>query len=139
MAAEWTTPISIEPRLIGVYVGDTRYTWELIQEAAVFGLSLLADDQAEVSHVFGSFSGRDDVKKERLRDWLVTGEHLLAPVVRNAAAQFECRVVDRHRYGDHILVVGDPVSAAVAEVDRPLLYHGGRYHRLGTEIQKPTH
>ena len=137
MAAEWTTPISIEPRLIGVYVGDTRYTWELIRDATVFGLSLLTERQGGVSHVLGSYSGREDPKRSRLPQWLQPGTVLPVPLVRDASAHFECRLVDRHRYGDHILVVGSPVAARVIEEDRPLLYHGGRYHRLGPQLPKP--
>jgi flavin reductase (DIM6/NTAB) family NADH-FMN oxidoreductase RutF len=136
MAAEWCTPVSIEPRLLGVYIGDTRYTGELMDQATVFGISLLSDRQAHLAHLLGSWSGRERNKAAEIGNQLEWGAVERVPLVRDAQAQYECRIHSRTGLGDHILVVGAPVAARINGQAAPLLYHGGTYHRLGPLIPK---
>lgn len=137
MSAEWCTPVSIEPRLIGVFVGYTRYTWALIEQSPVFGLSLLADHQATLSHDLGDVSGAERDKAPLWADWREAGQVLPVSLIREAQAQYECEKVSCHPYGDHALVVGRPVASRIDEARQPLLYQGGRYHHLGPQVDKP--
>lgn len=136
MSAEWCTPVSIEPRLIGVFVGYTRYTWTLVEESPVFGLSLLADHQAALSHDLGDVSGAEQDKAPLWAAWREAGQVLAVSLIREAQAQYECEKVSVHAYGDHALVVGRPVAARIDEDRSPLLYQGGRYHHLGPQVVK---
>ena len=137
MTAEWCTPVSIEPHLVGVYVGTARFTETGMEEARMFGLSLLSDEQADLSHVLGSVSGWDVDKESLWDERRVMGTRLPVPLVKGASAHYECDVVTSHRVGDHVLWVGRPVAARLAGPDAPLLYHGGRYFRLGAQVPKP--
>ncbi len=136
MAAEWTTPVSIEPRLLGVYIGDTRYTGELMEQTDIFGISLLSERQAHLAHLLGSWSGRALDKVAEVGPELEWGSVEHVPLIRGAQAQYECRVHSRMVLGDHVLVVGAPVAARITDRAAPLLYHGGTYHRLGPIIPK---
>ncbi len=136
MAAEWATPVSIEPRLLGVYVGDTRYTGELMEQTEVFGISLLSEEQAQLAHLLGSWSGRELNKAAEVGSGFEWGAVEHVPLIRGAQAQYECRVHSRTVLGDHILVVGAPRAARINDQAAPLLYHGGTYHRLGPVIPK---
>jgi len=137
MSAEWCTPVSIEPRLLGVYVGDSRYTWTLLQQATCFGLSLLAEDQAGWSKQLGNLSGHTVDKRPWWWEDSEPGTVLPVRLLRGAHTWYECRIVEVVPVGDHRLVVGEPVASRVFSGRPPLLYRGGRYHRLGPIIEKP--
>lgn len=137
MSAEWCTPVSIEPRLLGVYVGDSRYTWSVVERADSFGLSLLSEHQAALSKQLGNLSGHDVDKRPWWWGDSEPGEALPVRLLQGAHTWYECRIVDRVAVGDHRLVVGAPVAARVFDERRPLLYRGGRYHQLGAVLEKP--
>ncbi|HHC09403.1 MAG TPA: flavin reductase, partial [Actinobacteria bacterium] len=44
-------------------------------------------------------------------------------------AHLQCRLVDTHEAGDHLVLVGEVVEAD-ASGGEPLLFFGGRYGRL---------
>ncbi len=137
MTAEWCTPVSLAPRLLGVYVGAGRFTETGMEAAAAFGLSLLTASQASLAHVLGSTSGWQQDKEPLWAADRIRGPVLGVPLVAGASAHFECEVVDAHVVGDHVLWIGRPVGAGVSGPDAPLLYHSGRYWSLGPIIAKP--
>ncbi len=55
-----------------------------------------------------------------------------APILEDALACVECRVVEVHDGGDHTIYIGE-VQAADARLGDPLLYFGGRYRTLDGE------
>ncbi len=134
MSAEWCAPVSLKPPLIGVFVGEERFTRPLIERAATFGVSLLAEDQAWIGRACGRYSGRAVNKIEAFRIPIEPAHYIEAPLIAGAAAQFECRVVDRRAYGSHLLVVGEPLRAVGNPAKRAIAYSRGRFYALGTEI-----
>jgi 3-hydroxy-9,10-secoandrosta-1,3,5(10)-triene-9,17-dione monooxygenase reductase component len=52
------------------------------------------------------------------------------PILRDAIAEFECRVEHRHDGGDHIIFVGRVLDFAHTAHGRPLVYYRGRYRTL---------
>lgn len=52
-----------------------------------------------------------------------------APILENVLAWLECRVVEQHAAGDHVIVIGE-VERAEAHSGTPLLYFRGGYARL---------
>ncbi|HVR71636.1 MAG TPA: flavin reductase family protein [Vicinamibacteria bacterium] len=115
--------VSLAPPLVLVCVDERSETHAGFRESGRFGVSLLADDQEEVSR---RFAGGGPLKFETTP--LVEGATGV-PLVAGAVAHLECRVVATHTAGDHAIYVGEVVAAAV-HPGRPLLYHRGRYHRL---------
>ncbi len=133
MSAEWCAPVSLKPPLIGVFVGEERFTRGLIERAEFFGVSLLADDQAWIARACGRHSGRD---LNKLLTFEIPTEPALTipvPLIAGSSAQFECRVLDRRVYGSHMLVVGEPLRAVGNPAKRTLAYHRGHYYTLGEE------
>ncbi|MEX2356483.1 MAG: flavin reductase family protein [Thermaerobacterales bacterium] len=130
MAAEWFTPVSINPPLLGVFVGLDRYTHHLMEETPYWAVSLLGERQTDISVYTGRFSGYEVDKLDTFPIPLTAAKHIPAPLIQGAAAHFECRTVAKHLYGDHTLYVGHPIRAA-ADPDAPLplvYYKGGMYH-----------
>ena len=115
--------VSLEPPLVLVCVDHRSETHAGFRHAGLFGVSILAEGQEEVSRRFagggaGKFKGVDLEKGE-------TG----VPLIPGALAHLECRVSATHLAGDHTIYVGEVVSARVRP-GRPLLYHDRDYRRL---------
>jgi len=51
-----------------------------------------------------------------------------APLLRGAAATFECFNRSRYEEGDHVIFVGEVERCAQREGVSPLLFHGGKFY-----------
>jgi len=117
--------VSLEPPLVLVCVDHRSEAHGGFRHAGLFGVSILAEGQEEVSRRFAGggaakFKGVDLDKGE-------TG----VPLVPGALAHLECRVSGTHVAGDHTIYVGEVLSVAVRP-GRPLLYHDRDYRRLAS-------
>jgi flavin reductase (DIM6/NTAB) family NADH-FMN oxidoreductase RutF len=112
--------LSLNPPLVGVAIGRRARAHGLIG-APRFAVSVLAADQA---HVSDHFAARPvALPADPFED--LDGHQ----VVRGAAAQLVCAVVDRVDTGDHTLLVGRVEASRVAE-GASLAYQSGRYGRV---------
>ena len=134
MSAEWCAPVSLKPPLIGVFVGEERFTRRLIEQASTFGISLLAEDQAWIGRVCGRHSGSAVDKIGAFQIPIEPAHYIDAPLIAGAAAQFECRILERRVYGSHMLIVGEPLRAVGDPSKRAIAYSCGRFYRLGEEV-----
>jgi flavin reductase (DIM6/NTAB) family NADH-FMN oxidoreductase RutF len=107
----------------------------MLEAAGEFGLSFCADTQAALSHVSGSHSLRD-VDKWQLADFETYPAHEIgAPMIEGAMLNVECRIAAHHTLG-HTLFIGEAVWARFDPEKSPLLFHDGRYWRLGPQVPK---
>ena len=137
MSAEWTSLISLNPYLLGVYVARERYTHSLIEQEEVFSVSLLRNDQAAVAVLFGNATAWEVDKTPLIEQYTEPSPVGGGPLVKGANAHFVCRIDARHTVGSHTLLVGVPLYAKAVARDEPLAYHGGRYYRLGEQLRRP--
>lgn len=114
--------VSLEPPLVMVCIGEEASLKPMIAEATHYGVSILASDQEPLSRRFAAHGERFD------GIGFTRGENGMA-LIDGALAFMECRIVARHRAGDHTIVVGE-VEAASVEDARPLLYYRGGYAQL---------
>lgn len=114
--------VSLEPPLVLVSIDNRSEAHAGFEASGVFGVSVLAEGQAEVSQRF-AFGGPG-----KFGSPLVLGAHGLH-LVPHALAHIECRVLAAHPAGDHTIYVGE-VLALTVRPGRPLLYHASRYHQL---------
>lgn len=130
MAAEWTMHISYEPMLIAVFVHDSPTYWN-IQETQVFGVNIASDDQAELVNIAGGYSGTE-IDKLGIPNIFKTydAKHIDVPMIKGCALNAECKVTMIEKIGDHIMVVGEAVSATFDEKKFPLIYTRGNYRKL---------
>ena len=117
--------VSLEPPLVLVCVDHRSEAHVGFRHAGLFGISILAEGQEEVSRRFAvggaaKFKGLE----------LATGSTGV-PLIPGALAHLECRVSGTHVAGDHTIYVGEVLSAEVRP-GRPLLYHDRRYRRLAS-------
>lgn len=124
LTAAWVTRVSIDPALILVSVGHTRYTWELMADDGPFTISLLAADQVPEARLFGLKSRRDVDKWDKV-------EHILlgkgVPALKHCSARFLCETVSRFTTGDHDCFVGRVLEAEVVAGAPALPMRGADY------------
>jgi 3-hydroxy-9,10-secoandrosta-1,3,5(10)-triene-9,17-dione monooxygenase reductase component len=117
--------VSLDPPLVGFCVSNASSTWPIIERAGAFGVSILADDQHEVSNQFAS---RSDDKFAGL-GWEgapVTG----SPLLHGAMAHLDCELEDQFPGGDHVIVIGRVRALEVRREDTgSLVYFQGGYGR----------
>ncbi len=113
--------LSLTPPLVGVAIAHKARAHVLASQRPRFAVSVLAADQANLSDHFAArpvevaadpFESLDD-----------------HAVIRGAAAQLVCDVVERVDTGDHTLMVGRVEASRVHDAPS-LAYQRGRYGRL---------
>jgi len=115
--------VSLDPALVLVCVDHRSETHAGFRHEGLFGVSILAEGQEEVSR---RFAGGGPAKFTGLE--LGRGTTGL-PLIPGAVAHLECRVIATHVAGDHTIYVGEVLSVGV-HPGRPLLYHDRDYRRL---------
>ncbi len=105
-AAAWHTQLSFDPPLYAVSISPKRYTRELIDKSGAFSLNFLKFDDYKLAGFVGRTSGRDYYKGEVFDIQYDIGNKLNVPILKAAVGCYECKVVDKKQYGDHILYVG---------------------------------
>lgn len=114
------TSVSLDPPLILVCISKTASSHPVFSATQRFAVSVLAENQADVSGVFAS-KAQDKFARVPW-DTRKTG----APVIRDAAASFDCVTHDVVDAGDHIILIGRVVDFAQTSAS-PLGYCRGAY------------
>jgi flavin reductase (DIM6/NTAB) family NADH-FMN oxidoreductase RutF len=61
------------------------------------------------------------------------------PMITSAAMNAECKLIKQEeQLGDHIMFVGEVFEISADERIKPLIYHNGKYWKLGDVIAKPA-
>ena len=116
--------LSVEPPLLLVSMCEDSRTLEVIRRTELFGASVLAAEQGELSERFCHCA-----PEERFDGLELRVEHDV-PLVAGAVAQIVCRVQELQRCADHVLVVGAPVWQSAGPGRAPLLLHRGGHRRV---------
>lgn len=121
------TSIALEPPLIIISLQTDSRTHELVSQAKAFAVTILAEDQQELSE---RFAGRAPDVEDRLAgigtETLVTG----APFIKGGLAYLDCRVMQSISMGTNTLFLAEVVAARGNGAGQPLVYHDRKYHKL---------
>jgi flavin reductase (DIM6/NTAB) family NADH-FMN oxidoreductase RutF len=115
--------LSLHPPLVLVCIEKIVKTHDAIAAAGAFGVSILAQSQAEIS---GRFASKRDDKFEGVS--VRTGE-LGMPLIEGAICTLECRVHAQLPGGDHTIFVGEVVDSRVEDAP-PLVYYRSAYREI---------
>lgn len=141
MAAEWVHHVSYAPSLIAINVHGNDATAENITETGEFGVNIASEDQNIWCSIAGKYTGKRVDKMAILKDLGVVfynGKQIRVPMINGVVMNAECKLVKQEELGDHIMFVGEIVEISADENIRPLLYHNGKYWKLGDMILKPA-
>jgi flavin reductase (DIM6/NTAB) family NADH-FMN oxidoreductase RutF len=140
MTAAWHSSISLKPPLYGIAISSKRFTYQLITESQEFGVNFIPTEKASLAAAIGGTSGKKMDKFERFNIKKEKPLKTTAPILKDAYAAYECKLVDSKPYGDHLWIVGEIVAihlleeaftpAEVLALDKikPLLYLGSDHY-----------
>lgn len=121
------TSIALEPPLVIVSLQTSSRTHVLVSQAKAFAVTILAQDQQELSD---RFAGRVPDMEDRLAgvetETLVTG----APFIKGGLAYLDCQVTQTIPVGSNTLFLAEVVAARGNGEGIPLVYHDRRYRKL---------
>jgi flavin reductase (DIM6/NTAB) family NADH-FMN oxidoreductase RutF len=108
----WVTQASFAPPLVAVGVKADSHAHAIIKESNAFALNVLGKGQQAMAFTFFKPAQREGstISGEPVRAG-ATG----APILTNAPAFVECRVVGSVEKGDHSVFVGEVVEAGVSK------------------------
>jgi flavin reductase (DIM6/NTAB) family NADH-FMN oxidoreductase RutF len=125
MTANAVTSLSLEPPLVLVAVVRNSATDGYLKTSRCFALNILSAEQRDLSTRFSGPGPRDfaDLPTKTA----VTG----CPILVEAIAWVDCRMVDVFSGGDHEIFIGEIVAGDAHESEnKPLLFYSGKYARL---------
>ncbi|MEX1652407.1 flavin reductase family protein [Streptomyces pseudovenezuelae] len=131
MTATAFLSVSLDPPLVLVSLRTGARMDDLLDEQPLWAVSVLSESQR---HIAGRFAMKGRISDRLLFEDIpyVRGTATGAVLVGGALATLECRTEQRVEAGDHTLVIGRVLTAAVPSADGgPLTYFRGRYRQLG--------
>ena len=123
MTANAVMSLSLDPPLIVVSVDKTAHMHGALLESRCFALNVLRQEQESLSRRFARRGPKD------FSDLSCTVEETGSPILDDALAYADCKVVEVLSGGDHDMFVGE-LLAAESRGGQPLIFYGGSYARL---------
>ncbi|MEM2533860.1 MAG: flavin reductase family protein [Candidatus Nezhaarchaeales archaeon] len=109
-------PVSFKPPLLAVSIAPTRYSYHLIRMGREFVVNIPSASLMEKALLCGMTSGRGMDKFKELALTPAKARLVAAPIIQECIAHLECRLVKEVEAGDHVLFIGE-VLTAYAEAD----------------------
>jgi 3-hydroxy-9,10-secoandrosta-1,3,5(10)-triene-9,17-dione monooxygenase reductase component len=120
--------VSVAPLIILVSLAKSTRTAKLIEKAQVFAVNVLSHSQAEISD---RFAGRHkNFENDRFTGFQWTTAVTGSPILIEAQAYLDCRLLRVFDAGSHHLHLGEVVAAQVDESQGPLIFFQSQYMSL---------
>ena len=121
MTADWVTPLSMNPPLLGVAIAHKRYTKKLIDEYKEFVVSVPTIELLKDVWIAGTVSGAKVNKAEKLSLTFIQSKKVKPPSIKECQANLECKVINAVETGDHVFYIGEIVGVTHGDAfnDKP--------------------
>lgn len=113
MTADWVTPLSFKPFLVGIAISPRRFSHGLIEKYGEFVIAVPSVEMLKDVWVAGTRSGPE--KLEEMNVTLVDSKKISTPSIAEALVNIECKVIDKIKTGDHDFFVGEVVNVSYDE------------------------
>jgi 3-hydroxy-9,10-secoandrosta-1,3,5(10)-triene-9,17-dione monooxygenase reductase component len=123
LTANAVTSLSLDPPLLVICIDKRAETHPHFFDSRCFVVNILAEHQEELSTHFAKSGG----EKFGSLPYSVNPDGV--PVLEGTLAQIECRIIETHEGGDHVIHIGE-VQHAEVRGGRPLLFFQGKYRQL---------
>jgi flavin reductase (DIM6/NTAB) family NADH-FMN oxidoreductase RutF len=133
MAVGWIAIASGEPMMFILGIDDGAFTYELILQTKEFVVAYPSEKMARQVLYVGKNHGHNRDKITECGMKIQKASKVNAPLITEAVANFECRLVDIVKPGDCPLIVGEVIAAH--ENKNPSirrLYTVGPGHTMGS-------
>ncbi|MCX8194581.1 MAG: flavin reductase family protein [Candidatus Micrarchaeota archaeon] len=109
-AAEWVSPVSEKPPAIALSLANSSLTLELMCASMEFVVAIPDERLKDAVLLCGTTSGKIIDKFEEGKLTPVKASRVSAPLVKEAKANLECKVLSYQSVGSHTLVVGEIIE-----------------------------
>lgn len=110
LACAWYTALSFDPPLFGVAIAPKRHSYQLLKKSGEFTANFLTFDNVGIIATVGRTSGKEINKFSAFRIKTRPSTVIKTPVLKDAYAAYECRIVKQYKTGDHIFIIGEVVA-----------------------------
>ena len=131
MSSSWATQVSGDPVLLMAAVDQQHFTHRMILDSGAFALNIVG---AQSKHLEDYFYSAQSRRPDNLAPFALETGATGTPLLREALAALDCRLVSTHPAGDHTLCVGAVVEARVRTLERPLTSRELPYVYLGGKV-----
>lgn len=113
MAIGWVCIVSDEPPMFLIGIDDDAYTLELIRQHREFVIAYPSGAMAKETLYVGTTHGHSADKGTASGLQFVPAEKVNVPILADAVANFECRLVTEYRPGNCPLIVGEVIASHI--------------------------
>ena len=131
MSSSWATQVSGDPVLLMASVDQQHFTHQMIIESGAFALNIVGAQSKHLEDYFYSAKSR---RPNNLDPFPLEIGMTGTPLLQDALASLDCRLVSTHPAGDHTLFVAEVVDVRVRMADRSLTSHELTYVYLGGKV-----
>jgi len=117
--------VSADPPTLLACINRATDGHAAIAAAGHFCVNVVAAEHRDLAERFAGRDGSHGVERFERGDWdrLVTG----APVLADAVAAFDCRVVEAMSWGTHTIFIGRVAATRIAPARAGLVYRAGAF------------
>jgi flavin reductase (DIM6/NTAB) family NADH-FMN oxidoreductase RutF len=113
----WLTQASFKPPLVVVGIKGDSTAHALVKESGIFTLSMLGAGQKSIGTAFFKHV---EPKDGKFGNYAFEAGKNGAPIISEAPAAVECKVVGFHELGDHSVVIGEVTEGHLKRESDPL-------------------
>ncbi|MER5348637.1 flavin reductase family protein [Streptomyces mirabilis] len=124
LAASSFTSVSIDPPLVSLCIAHSSTTWPALRAARRLGISVLAEEHADIAT---SLSSKSRDRFDRV-EWMADDNHCV--FVRGSTLWLDCSIASEVPAGDHNIVVLLVHSVVPYPDVSPLVFHGSQFRQL---------
>jgi flavin reductase (DIM6/NTAB) family NADH-FMN oxidoreductase RutF len=84
----------------------------LITQTKEFVINFVSNKYLQDVHYCGTHSGKTTDKIQHTHFSFIPGQKSIAPRIKEAYAHLECKLIDTHPVGDHVLLIGEVINAS---------------------------
>jgi flavin reductase (DIM6/NTAB) family NADH-FMN oxidoreductase RutF len=148
MPVAYVMPLSIRPPFIAVAISPERYSYDIIHRSEEFAINLPTRRLLHHVQFLGSVSGADIDKLELTKLPSRRARRVNTVLLEGCVGWIECGLEEEYEIGDHVLLVGRVVAAAVEEDafsdhwllrdedEKPLHYLGANYYAVLEQVME---
>lgn len=125
----WITPVSEKPPMLSFALHNASLTLDLLCASMDFVVAIPGEKLKDAVLLCGTTTGKYIDKFEEAHLTQVKAKKVKSPLILEAEANIECRVVSYTNAGDHSIVVGEVVEVHAPEdemVPGPIFSPGGK-------------
>lgn len=119
MVASWVSQVSFSPPLVMVAIKQGRYSHGMIRDGKVFAINILGKKQKKMVAVVKSKGKTEQTFATIPHEVKKTG----APVMKDALAYLDCKLISKVTPGDHTLFIGEVLEGNLIKEGVPLSNH----------------